>query len=108
MENRRCGSFSVIYSYPVPVHWFSGNGQNVLLNISEHIEERGVQKGFEQGIEQGIELGEQRGMLQTLFSLIEDHVLPLETAAQKSGLTEEEFEMQYQEYRKKSLEIPMF
>lgn len=83
-------------------------GLAAMCNLSEHIEERGVQKGLEQGIEKGIEqgiekgieLGEQRGMLQTLFSLIEDRVLPLETAAQKAGFTVEEFEMQYQEYRK--------
>lgn len=63
-------------------------GLAAMCNLSDHIEERGMERGMEQG------------MLQTLFSLIEDNILPLDIAAQKAGFTIEDFKKQYQEYQK--------
>ena len=51
----------------------------------------GIEQGIKQGREQGVEQGREQGSLQTLFSLYQDWLLSLETAAAKAGLSHEEF-----------------
>jgi predicted transposase YdaD len=53
--------------------------------------EEGIQIGEERGIQIGEERGIQQGMLNTLISLVMDHIIPYEVGREKSGLTEEEF-----------------
>ena len=61
--------------------------------------EKGIQKGIEQGIEQGLERGRQEGIEQglqqgrthALIELVNDGVLTIEKAAEKTGMSAEEF-----------------
>ena len=61
--------------------------------------EKGIQKGIEQGIEQGLERGRQEGIEQglqqgrthALIELVNDGVLTIEKAAEKAGMSAEEF-----------------
>ena len=45
------------------------------------------QKGLQKGIQKGI----QKGMLRTLFSLVQEKLLPVSIAAKKADMTESEF-----------------
>ena len=57
--------------------------------------EKGIQKGIEQGLEQGrqegIEQGLQQGRIHALIELVNDGVLTIEKAAEKAGMSAEEF-----------------
>ena len=50
-----------------------------------------VRNVFGEVREQGIQIGEAQGFLNALFSLVEDGLLPLGTAAAKANMSEEEF-----------------
>ena len=63
-----------------------------------------VRNVFGEVREQGIQIGEAQGFLNALFSLVEDGLLPLGTAAAKANMSEEGFKarMLAQEKTKKS------
>ena len=50
-----------------------------------------VRNVFGEVREQGIQIGEAQGFLNALFSLVEDGLLPLGTAAAKANMSEEVF-----------------
>ena len=51
----------------------------------------GHQKGLETGRREGLETGRQEGKLQQLLSLARKQLLPVKTAAQEAGMSEEQF-----------------
>ena len=53
--------------------------------------EKGRQEGIQKGIEQGIEQGLQQGRIYALIELVNDGVLTIEKAAEKAGMSVEEF-----------------
>ena len=70
-----------------------------MCNLSQGVAEEAMQKGIEKGrqegiqkgIEQGIEQGLQQGRIYALIELVNDGVLTIEKAAEKAGMSVEEF-----------------
>ena len=53
--------------------------------------EKGLEQGREQGLEQGIEQGIEQGRFKTLAELVCDGVLSTASAAERAGMTTEQF-----------------
>ena len=53
--------------------------------------EQGIEQGLEQGRQEGIEQGIQQGRTHALAELVNDGVLTIEKAAEKAGMSVEEF-----------------
>ena len=62
-----------------------------MCTVLDEIETRGIEKGIEKGIEQGIEKGIEQGRDNTLISLVHDGLLSIEVAADRAGVTLDEF-----------------
>lgn len=62
-----------------------------MCNLSEMIWERGINEGKERGKADGIREGEERGRITVLFDLVKDNILTFEEAAEKAGITVDEF-----------------
>ena len=58
-----------------------------MCNLSQGVAEEAMQKGLEKGIEQGL----QQGRTHILIELVNDGVLTIEKAAEKAGMSVEEF-----------------
>ena len=58
-----------------------------MCTVLDEIETRGIEKGLEQGIEQGIEQGRD----DTLISLVHDGLLDIRIAADRAGVSVDEF-----------------
>ncbi len=67
-----------------------GRQEGIQKGIEQGRQE-GMQKGMAQGIEQGIEQGIQQGRTHALAELVNDGVLTIEKAAEKAGMSVEEF-----------------
>ena len=62
-----------------------------MCNLSQGVAEEAMQKGLEQGRQEGIEQGLQQGRIHALIELVNDRVLTIEKAAEKAGMSVEEF-----------------
>ena len=66
-----------------------------MCTVLDEIETRGIEKGIKEGIEQGIVQGIEKGIEQgrdnTLISLVHDGLLSIEVAADRAGVTLDEF-----------------
>ncbi len=58
-----------------------------MCTVLDEIETRGIEKGIEKGIKEGIEQGRDN----TLISLVHDGLLSIEIAADRAGVTLDEF-----------------
>ena len=58
-----------------------------MCNLSQGVAEEAMQKGLEKGIEQGL----QQGRTHILIELVNDGVFTIEKAAEKAGMSVEEF-----------------
>ena len=58
-----------------------------MCNLSQGVAEEAMQKGLEQGRQEGIE----QGRTYALIELVNDGVLTIEKAAEKAGMSVEEF-----------------
>ena len=68
--------------------------------MKEEIEEelkknrdKAIQEGLEQGLEQGLQQGIEQGRINQLIDLVMQNLLPIETAAQCSKMTLDEFKV---------------
>ena len=57
----------------------------------------GEARGMQIGKAEGMQIGEARGRVNMLVSLVSDGSLPLDVAAKKAGMSEEEFKIRMQE-----------
>ena len=57
-----------------------------------YVYDQGLEAGEQIGRQMGEQIGKQAGELNMLFKLVSDHTIDLNTAAEKSGLTPQEFE----------------
>ena len=57
----------------------------------------GREEGLAVGREEGLAVGKAEGSLETLFSLVQDGILPLAKAAERMGLTESQFSQRLRE-----------
>ena len=72
---------------------------NLSQGVAEEAMQKGIEKGIKKGIEQGLERGRQEGIEQglqqgrihALIELVNDGVLTIEKAAEKAGMSAEEF-----------------
>ena len=62
-----------------------------MCNLSQGVAEEAMQKGIEKGIEKGIQKGIEQGRIHALIELVNDGVLTIEKAAEKAGMSAEEF-----------------
>lgn len=62
-----------------------------MCNLSEMIWERGLNDGIREGEERGFERGREQGRITVLFDLVKDNILTFEEAAEKAGITVDEF-----------------
>ena len=62
-----------------------------MCTVLDEIETRGIEKGIKEGIEKGIEQGIEQGRDNTLISLVHDGLLSIEVAADRAGVTLDEF-----------------
>ena len=61
----------------------------------------GHQAGVIEGHQAGVIEGEARGALKTLFTLVEDQLIPLDVAASRAQMTEDEFKGQMQKFKRR-------
>ena len=59
----------------------------------------GKREGLAEGKREGLAEGEARGTLNTLFALVEDQLIPLNVAASRANMTEDEFKGQMQTFK---------
>ena len=64
---------------------------NEMCNLSTAILNKGLRTGLEEGRKEGLSEGLRKGSLITLFDLVADGLLTVETAARRANMTEEEF-----------------
>ena len=65
------------------------------------LNEAGIIEGRQEGHRAGIIEGEARGTLNTLFALVEDQLIPLDVAASRVHMTEDEFKGQMQMFKRR-------
>ena len=61
----------------------------------------GIAEGHEAGVIEGEARGEARGTLKTLFALVEDQLIPLDVAASRVQMTEDEFKGQMRMFKRR-------
>ena len=71
-----------------------------MCNLSTGILDRGRVEGRLEGRAEGRVEGRLEGILETLFGLVEDGILSIDAAAQRSGMEPAVFEEKYKEYCK--------
>ena len=76
-------------------------GGTVLEYEAKTIYNQGHQAGVIEGHQAGIIEGEARGTLNTLFALVEDQLIPLDVAASRVHMTEDEFKGQMQMFKRR-------
>ena len=54
--------------------------------------EEGRKEGIKEGRKEGIKEGRKEGILEILFTLVKDKILTISDAAQRAGMTADEFE----------------
>ena len=64
---------------------------NLSQGVAEEAMQKGIEKGRQEGIQKGIEQGLQQGRIHALIELVNDGVLTIEKAAEKAGMSVEEF-----------------
>lgn len=72
----------------------------IMCNLSEAIEEKALEKGMEKGREKGLEEGFERGinkLYETLSGLVHDGILTAAQAAERAGLSVQDFESKMRE-----------
>ena len=58
----------------------------------ELFREEGREEGLEEGRKEGIKEGRKEGILEILFTMVKDKILTISDAAQRAGMTADEFE----------------
>ena len=62
-----------------------------LLNERNKGREEGLAEGIERGRAEGLEEGRSEGVFETLCTLVKDSVLTVKDAAERAGISEEDF-----------------
>ena len=58
----------------------------------ELFREEGREEGLKEGRKEGIKEGRKEGILEILFTMVKDKILTISDAAQRAGMTADEFE----------------
>ena len=64
---------------------------NLSQGVAEEAMQKGLKQGRQEGIEKGIEQGLEQGRTHILIELVNDGVFTMEKAAEKAGMSVEEF-----------------
>jgi flagellar biosynthesis/type III secretory pathway protein FliH len=62
-----------------------------MCTVLDEIETRGIEKGIAKGLEKGIEKGIEQGRDNTLIALVHDGLLSVEIAADRAGVSIDDF-----------------
>lgn len=62
-----------------------------LLNERNKGREEGLAEGIERGRAEGLEEGRSEGVFETLCTLVKDGILTVKDAAERAGISEEDF-----------------
>ena len=68
------------------------------IAIIQDAKDEGREEGRKEGKEEGLALGREQGQLSMLFILVNDKLITAKDAAEKIGMTEEEFIGKMREY----------
>ena len=71
--------------------WTEYNEEEVYRLMRRDAKEEGLEEGRKEGRKEGREEGREEGTIKVLCELVEDGTLPLEKAAERAGLSPEEF-----------------